>query len=127
MRTALDRRRCSSNICIGGSTPLKFRVGFQLPLEGIRERDPKALCDETTLKISAIDGVASCSGSVSVNAIKGTAHIDASDRHEARNRIRAELNRVVAAEGLGGHRWSLVVDQLDSDQPSELANPPDSE
>jgi hypothetical protein len=106
---------------------LRFRVGFQLPLEGIRERDPDALCDETTLKISAIDGVASCSGLVGVNAIKGTVHIDASDRHEARNRIRAELNRVAAAEGIGGHRWSLVVDQVDSDEPTERATAADGE
>jgi hypothetical protein len=104
---------------------MKFQVGFRLPLEGIRKRDPAVLCDETTLKVAAIDGVASCSGIVGVNAIEGTVHIDASSRHEARNRIRAELNQVTAAEGLGGHRWSLVVDQVDWQPASEEPNPPE--
>ena len=97
---------------------MKFRVEYQLPLEGLRERDPEKLCDETTNKISAIGGVASCATAIGPQAIKGTVHIDAPDRLEARNRVRAGLNRVSAAEGIAGHRWSLAVDQLDSDEPN---------
>ena len=96
---------------------MKFRVDYELPLEGLRERDPKRLCDEATVKIAAIDGVASCSGAVGRNAIEGTVHIDAPDPLAARSRVRSGLNNVSSAEGLSGHRWSLAVNPLDSEEP----------